>query len=292
MASNVVISNYSEPGNEDSILMDSQHQPLPLGSLVQLGTFPGKSAAEVSALANAGGQELMAALVPFGQPVVIGAGSSSSAGTLEFTASSAVAAGITGLHLVVVNAPSAAAATERLVLAIGSPVPADDPSGLPGYLAVHLRNAVLVFGSSTATGFATSAGSPQQGFAAWIAAQLGNGALAEDLLPAADADRDGLPNLLEYALGSAANDGSSRAALELLKVEDSFVVQYLRRTDDAALAISCETTEDPAAPQWNTLGTPLSVAADQVGVPAGYERVRQALPAAGACLFARLRASD
>lgn len=291
-ASNVVVSNFSQAGHEEGILMDSNHQPLPVGSLVQLGSFPGKTPEEIAALANSGATDLMAALVPFGQPVAIGAGSTSSAGTLEFTASSALQAGITGLHVVVLNASSVEAATEWLVLKIKTPVPADDPSGLPGYLAVHLRDSELVFGSATTTGFATGTGVVEQGFTAWIAAQLGSGALPADLLPEADADGDGLSNLLEYAFGSSAKDGSSRAALELLKLGDSFAVEYLRRTDDSALTFACETEADPAAIEWTVLDTPISVVTDERPVPAGYERVRQALPSTGACLFARLRASN
>ncbi len=290
-ASNVVLSNFSESNSADTALQDSQGHPLPVGSFVLAGTFPGLATVEVAALANSGADDLVSACTVFGAAVSMGSGSSGTPGMIEFTASAPLTAEIEeGLYAVVLNGASPAQATECLVLKFSSPVPADDPSGLPGYLAVHLREAAVVFGARTASGFTTRAtGSVPGGFEAWILTQAAKGA---DLLPDGDADADGVTNLLEYAFGSGAGDGASLATLEILPVGENHAVQYLRRVDDPVLVISCETVTAVNEDTWFTLNSPVATVADDPRpVPAGYERVRQLLPAGMHRAFARLRVS-
>jgi len=274
-------------------LSDSTGAALPVGSQIRLGTFANLSGAEILALAAQGPAAVNAALLPFGQTSAVGNGSTGAAGTLEFTASEPLAAGLADLYALVLNATNTADATELLLLKISSRVPADDPSGLPGYLAVHLRHAELIYGTPSGAGFSTGAAQDQpSGFATWITAQLGAGAAPEDLAEDADADHDGFPNLLEYALGSQAGSGSSLATLELVTSDGQRHVQYLRRNDDATLSITCELQVDPAAPAWTVLTSPVVVIAEPAA-PAGYERVRRLLPESPAGrAFARLRVAD
>jgi hypothetical protein len=288
-ASNVVVSNLSQTAGGNAALQDSQGMPLAAGSFVQAGSFSGKTAAELAALANDGAVALMAEFTPFGTAVTVGTGSGGTAGTIEFTASAPISAEIPeSLHVVVFNASNPAEATECLILGIGE-APLDDPSGLPGYLAVHLRETTLVFGTRTASGFATRGEAVTGGFETWIATQTGSGT---NLLPDEDADSDGVANLVEYAFGSAAGEGSSRASLEIVKLGEAFAAEYLRRNDDPALVMFCETGTNPSSGTWLPLESPVvALAEDPRPVPAGYERVRQSLPGVPDRLFARLRVS-
>lgn len=292
LASNVVVSNLTSPEATAATLATASGSPLTAGSLVRLGTFPGLDPAQISTLAEQGPSPLVAALTPFGPAFAIGTGASGTAGSIEFTASQDLAAQGGGLYAVILDAASIETATEALVLKLSEVLPADDASGLPAYLAVHLRDADLVFGfPASGGGFASKAsGSLPGSFETWIASQLGSGASPADLLAGADPDRDGASNLVEYALGSGAADGSSIAKPEIHRSGGQFFVRYLRRVGDPGLQIDCETESQLAAGTWPTLDTPLTILEDP-SAPAGYERVEQPLPATEGQAFARLRAT-
>lgn len=292
-ASNVVVSNLGSAGGGSTVLASSSGTPLQPGSLVCLGTFPGLAAAAIRELAEQGPAQLGTALVSFGASSSIGTGAQGTPGTIEFTANQATPAGEEELYAVVLNGSTAGASTESLVLKLGNTVPIDDASGLPGYLAVHLRHAEVVFGSATDSGFATAAAAGEPtGYDAWITATLGAGASPDDLLPDADADGDGLSNFTEYAFGSEANSGASLAQVEIIEVEGQLHARYLRRAGDPSLLTICEIASSLGGDDWQELLTPVTVVPESVA-PEGYERVQQALPEdQGGKLFARLRAGN
>jgi hypothetical protein len=288
-ASNVVLSNLSAAGSTAAALTDSSGTPLAAGSMVQLGTFPGLDAAAIAALAGQGPVALLEGLTPFGPAFEIGTGAGNAAGQIEVTANQAVGVATGGLFAVILNASATGTSTEMLLLKLADTVPADDASSLPGYLAVHLRDAEVVFGSEADGGFSTRAIVAPGTFDAWILAQL-----AEDSDPAersagADADRDGFSNLLEYGLGSLAGDGSSRPRIEIRETNGEYHVFSLRRMGDPALAVACEVQSDLSAIVWPLLDTPLLEAMNPPATaPDGYQWTQQRLPA-GSRAFVRLK---
>jgi hypothetical protein len=144
--------------------------------------------------------------------------------------------------------------------------------------------------SAAATITVAGAGSPA--FRAWAESA---GLAGSRLSLSADADADGLPNLLEYAFATAPDQTGDHAAPEPALVrtaEGDFLVLTHRRLKDAALAFAYETSSDLAA--WET--EPLSVLviepdADGDGL---VEEVSVALPLLpdAPARFLRLRVSE
>jgi hypothetical protein len=289
-ASNVVVSNLATAASSGALLTDASGAPLPSGSMVRLGTFPGLDVTAIVALAQQGPGALLAGLDGFGPAFVVGAGAGSAAGHVEITANQAVASSISGLHAVILNAPTVEAATEVMVLRLADSVPADDASSLPGYLAIHLRDAEVVFGTRGSAGIATqSASVPATGFGAWILAQLGDESSPADRAAEADADGDGLANLLEYALGSSAGDGSSRVRVEIREQGGEYFVLSLRRLQDPALEFVCEVQADLSSSNWPELDSPLAQAFNPPSIaPEGYQWMEQKLPS-GSRSFVRVK---
>jgi len=285
-----VTSNLGAASSPGALVHDSQGHPLPLGCRVQLATFGSATPAQITAWATQGAGTLLGHATTFGPAAAIGDGSGL-AGAIEFQAESPLAAPATGLHAIVLNAASPAAATEILVLKLGETLPADDPSGLPGYLSVHFEDAALRFGRTHAAGFATTAG--PVGFEAWIATALGTGRPAADYLPDADPDQDGLGNLLEYALGSQPSSSASISRLHLHRRQNgSHQVRYLRRSDDPAPFYQPEHSPSLDDSDW----LPLDSSTEQLAegphpAPAGYQWVGQDLPT-GDKRFVRMRVSQ
>jgi len=286
-ASNVVVSNLTSPESPGATLTAANGSPLAAGSLVRLGAFPGLDTEQIAALAQQGPASVAAALTPFGPAFPVGSGAAGNPGSIEFTASQATGTQAGSLYAVILNGASVETSTESLVLKLSEVLPADDASGLPAYLAVHLRDAELVFGSDTAAGYATKASEPES-FETWITRQLGSGAASADHLAEADPDHDGASNLLEYAFGSGAGDGSSIARLEIHESNGEYFARYLRRVGDSSLQIRCEAETQIDAETWPTLETTVTVIGDS-SAPTGYERVQQLLPTSAGQAFARLR---
>lgn len=282
-----VASNLAAATSSGSLVHDSQGVPIPLGCRVQLATFGEATPAQVTGWAAQGAGTLLGQATPFGPPAAVGDGSGL-AGAIEFQTESPLAIPTSGLHVIVLNAPTPAAATELLVLKLADTVPADDSSGLPGYVSAHFEDAVLVFGEPHAAGFATTVA--PAGFDAWIANALGAERPESDYLPDADPDHDGLGSLLEYALGSQPADSGSIEQLKLeLQSDGSHQVRYLRREDDAALLYHPEHATTLGGEAWLPLESAIvPLAAGPHPAPAGYRWVSQALPA-GSTRFVRLR---
>ncbi|MCW1922222.1 hypothetical protein OKA05_06635 [Luteolibacter arcticus] len=288
-ASNVVMSNLFSAEGSSTTLTDSSGALLASGSLVQLGTFPGLGEAGVAALALHGPVTLMSGIDGFGSAFGVGAGAGNAEGRIEITANEAVGIATGELYAVILNAPTVEAATEVLVLKLADSVPADDASSLPGYLAVHLRDAEVVFGAQGAGGFSTQAATIPTSFDAWILGQLGEDSDPTLRSAGADADGDGLTNLLEYGLGSLAGDSSSRPRIEIQETSGEYHVLSLRRMDDPALVFACEVQADLSEIVWPLLETPLLEAANPpVPAPDGHQWMQQRLPS-GSRAFVRLK---
>jgi hypothetical protein len=282
-----VASNLSAAASPGALTHDAQGHPLPIGCQVLLATFGAATSGQIAAWASQGAGTLLGQATTFGPPAAIGDGSGL-AGAIEFQAESPLAFPASGLHAIVLNAPTPAASSELLVLKLADTLPADDPSGLPGYVSVHFEDAELVFGQPHAAGFATGVASA--GFDAWITSALGTGRPESDYLPDSDPDQDGLGSLLEYALGSQPADGGSLGRPHLHRRPDGgYQVRYLRRDDDGSLLYQPEHTTNLGGPDWLPLESPAeTLSSGPHPAPAGYRWIGQALPA-GSTRFVRLR---
>jgi hypothetical protein len=106
----------------------------------------------------------------------------------------------------------------------------------------------------------------------------------------ADADDDGVPNLVEYALGT---DPSSKSdapgASELIFTGDGVRFGAIVRDGDEALTVSPVTSTDLRA-GWSSAGL-TEVTTDQSGVPTGFRRRAWEAPGTNAALFIRFEVS-
>lgn len=288
-ATTVVFSNLvPENAGNAARLTDSHGTPLAVGCWIQLGYFGTLSPAEITALAQQGNQALLSAFTPSGNSSSIGTGADSLAGRVEFAAHAPLSQSRSGLHAVVFNAATTSAATEVLVVALPGTVPADDNSGLIGFLSVHLENASLVVG--TASDGALSTKQVASGFDAWMAEQDLTGLTTEQLLPGADADLDGIPNLVEYALGSLAGDASSRAATDFARGNGMIRLRFLVRNDDANLVFVVETSNQLTSGDWTVSPQPLlAMPSPPSPAPTGYEWHEIEIPVSDTRHFARVR---
>ena len=288
-ASTVVVSNVASAGGADaSCLLDAAGNPLAAGSWVRLGYFNTLNEAEIAALALQGTTELLTAFIPFGAPSAVGTGVSGTAGRIEFASDAPLSAPLPGLYAVVFNASSPGQASEVMVLSLPGTVPADDPSGLVGYLALQLENAGLVAGRTSATGFSTVPF--LAGFQKWMAARMNADTPPEQLLPGADADGDGIANLVEYALGSAADDAGSRSGPEINRNSNSLRIQFLCRQDDPLLSVIVQTSSSLEAGDWETaVGSPVEIASPPSPAPTGFVWMEQDVPSGDGTLFVRIR---
>ena len=291
-ASTVVVSNVSAAGGSDaSRLLDAAGNPLAAGSWVRLGHFNTLSEAQIAALARQGVAELLAGFVPFGAPSAVGTGVSGTAGRIEFASDAPLSAPLPRLHVVVFNASSPNQASEVMVLSLPGTVPPDDPSGLIGYLALQLDDAVLVAGGTSAIGFSTVPF--LEGFQKWMAAHVNGDTPPDQLLPGEDADKDGIANLVEYALGSAADDAGSRSGPEIKRNSNSVKVQFLRRQDDPSLSVIVQTSSSLEVGDWETVvGSPVEIASPPSLAPTGFVWMEQDIPSGDGTLFVRLRVSN
>lgn len=290
-ATTVVFSNLvpTAAGNA-SRLVDSKGAPLGIGSWVGLGYFGTLSPAEIAALAQEGKDALLAAFTPYGAASTIGTGTAAAAGRIEFAGNATLSQPQGGLHVVIFNAATPAAATEMLVAALPGIVPADDASGLIGYMAVHLEDATLLVGTQDANGIATA--SLPGGFDVWMADQNQSGLSSAELLPEADADHDGVPNLVEYALGSLACDPASHANVDPVVENGIFRLRFLGRNDDPDLKIQVESTSDPGSSSWMISTEPIvEMLPSPSPAPSGHVWLQVDLPASGNRKFARVRVS-
>jgi hypothetical protein len=107
-----------------------------------------------------------------------------------------------------------------------------------------------------------------------------------------DTDKDGMTDLLEYALGgSPANNSDGRSLQALTNINLSgtnrLVLQWLQRTDGgSSLAITPETASDLAG-SWSSI--PSSIASNQAGVPLNHQRKEVSVPQDQSRKFLRLK---
>lgn len=286
-ASVAVISNLNLPGQSSATLRSSDGNLLPTGCTVRLVTFPDTAAVDLPARAAGGATSLLDIALLFGTASTVGTGSGS-AGEIEIQMAAPLDSPLQDPHLLVTNAD----ASEVLLLRLPQALPADDLTGPESLAAFHLDDAEVVFGNRDEQGFQTvvSPAITPSTYATWILSELGNGAAEADLAVDADADRDGVVNLIEYATGSKPGDGSSMNRLLLRRAPDGVMyLQYLRRTDDPLLGYTAESITNGGSGPWLELtGAPLVPAVLPSTPPPSFEWVELPLPA-GDSLMARLR---
>jgi subtilisin-like proprotein convertase family protein/endonuclease/exonuclease/phosphatase family metal-dependent hydrolase len=89
-----------------------------------------------------------------------------------------------------------------------------------------------------------------------------------------DLDTDGVPDVLEYALGGAIGPAHPALFPTVAMTSNTAAITLLARTNDPALAVTVWRTPDLAIPAaWTTNGVARVPAVDQSGVPAGFQRV-------------------
>lgn len=109
-----------------------------------------------------------------------------------------------------------------------------------------------------------------------------------------DTDRDGLTDLVEYALGGSPTNGADGRTLQTmtstnLSGTNRLVLQWLQRTDGgSSLAITPESATDLAG-VWSSVTA--SNAPNQAGVPANHQRREVSIPQDGSKKFLRLKVS-
>lgn len=291
MGSTVVFSNLvPDAAGNASRLVDSHGTPLAAGCWIRLGTFGNLGAADIAALAQQGPAVLLAAFTPFGGESSIGTGMNSVPGRIEFAASAPLTSPLPGLYAVILNGPSPGTAKELLVASIPGIAPPDDASGLVGYLAVHVEDALLIVGTQTAGELATVAQVTR--FESWIKEHTSSGLSPEKLLPNADADGDGAANLLEYSLGALPGDAASQPVMESIRENGVLRIRFLGRSDDPGLALTMQTSGTMEEGSWAPANTTLAaVPSPPYPAPAGFVWLQQDLPMSEDRLFVRLRAT-
>jgi hypothetical protein len=109
-----------------------------------------------------------------------------------------------------------------------------------------------------------------------------------------DTDKDGMVDLLEYALGGSPTNGADGRTLQTMTTTNSggtnlLVLQWLQRTDGgSSLVFSPEMATDLAG-TWSPLAS--SNAANTSGVPANHVRKEVSTPQDGSKKFLRLKVS-
>jgi hypothetical protein len=287
LGSDLVLSSLTDAGSS-GFFVDSSSDALASGSLVQVVDCGNRTEAEIQNLVAGGAETLFNAVTPFGDPTVIGQGIEDLPGHLEVVVSVPLDEAQSGLHVVVLNATTVGEATEWLLLSIPEQLPADDPSGVAGFMAIHFEDAALVYGSETPDGFATagSVGSYED----WVLTMLGESSLPSERLQGADPDSDQISNLLEYAFGSDPSDSGSLGGISLRRDEGGFFLEYLRCSNDPSLGYTPEYLPAGVSEVWLPLvDTPLPIALPAYPAPTGYVWAKQEIPSATAAGLARMR---
>ena len=288
-AANLIFSNLVELEDSSLTLKSSAGQALPLGAMVKIVTFPGLSASEIDALAAQGPESLLAASNPVGDASSIGTGADGAAGRIEFRAAIPLSTPLTGAHLVVLNQATPEASTEVLVLRIKDTLPADGLNALPGYLAIFLDRANLVYGAASSAGFFTQSGAIPANFHTWIQTQIGVAENDNDYLPDADPDADNQVSVIEYGLGSEGNSPSSIGSIRVHLQAGAKTLRFLERTDDSSLSYTVEGSQTLASETWQPLTTPVTPVLNPTEpAPLNYRWVECAVPAQYPTQFLRL----
>lgn len=114
-------------------------------------------------------------------------------------------------------------------------------------------------------------------FESWLGRYFGTETNPQIIGQSRDPDRDGLPNLLEYALGldptKPDGHGGPRIGVDRVGTLDFTTITWEQRTDDSALVFTVLGTDSARNGPWTAL-TGGQVAVDQTGVREGFLRVK------------------
>ncbi len=253
--------------------------PLPVGSVVRIGAFPGKTDDDLLNTAAAGTSALTAAFVPFGSPASVGDGADNAAGTFEISAREGIRSGESPLvgeriSLLITQAGGAELLVARFN---GSVFIADSDSGIEQVITLHLADAHIVVGNRLTASKLTTSQPPVVGsFIAWID---GFPLITDPAqkLPGADADGDGRSNFLEYATGGNPASGSDSPTTGLHQDnEGSLWFRFMLEPGIGSIRCLAQSSGDLLMP-WTTLTNPPE---PDTGEPGTWLRVRVPQPLA------------
>jgi BNR repeat-like domain len=131
--------------------------------------------------------------------------------------------------------------------------------------------------------------SSQVNFTSWEAARLSLGQIDDPILggPAGDADLDGKPNLMEYALGTPPNQSDTVGA-SITQVGSTFTVTYPRLKAATDVTLHAFRSVDLSPNSWTTNGVTETLLSDDGTI----QMLEASTPANFSSLFMRLQATQ
>ena len=253
----VVITSLPDDEHPAPPLNSLAGVPLPLGSEIRVGAFPGMDGdALLDAAATGGFAQISSAFAAFGEAQAIGEGADGNPGTFEISVRQDTPDGASPLVGETVSLLIKAADSDEFLVARfpGIVFEADDATGLEPLQSLHFGDARIVIGNRFGDTQVSTSSAPSVGsFATWI---LGFPAITDptDREPGADPDRDGRTNFLEYATGGDPGSGSDAAPF-LIERDDAHLlwVKFPREPGLGAIRFTVESSAALTAP-WQALG--------------------------------------
>ena len=138
--------------------------------------------------------------------------------------------------------------------------------------------------------FAATPATPSAAYASWIDTYYPGITDAATVAVDADPDDDGIPNSVEYVLGTSPSSATQSSLPTLVKTTDTAIFQFVRSkaAGEAGFSSSVEYTTDLSAGSWSTASPSMTAIAED----GSWETINVTLPATGSKLFARLRVTS
>ncbi len=256
IAGTVVLTTVPDEQRALDPLVSLAGVPLPAGTVIRLGAFPGMGDDQLLDLAAQGDPSALAsAFVSFGPSREIGQGVDGAAGAFEIAVRDHGPAAWAGETVTLwIESDNGELLVARFP---GHQFEADSETGLEPLLTLHLADARLVLGSrlgpsKLSSSIAATAGS----FDNWLA---GYPSITDPMLklPGADADGDGRSNFLEYATGgNPALAGDPPPCGIMTDAEGGFWVRFSRVPGLGTIRYALESSANLIDPWPAASGTP------------------------------------